>query len=261
MYLKASALKQPRGIIWHSDCHVRLCRSDKGWTGFDRDTPGGGSRCCAEELGRHHKDAYQVKAALSREELGKQCRSLTRLMRRETWTCITAETHWVEADAGEAVCSPGEAVHRLGAAVVPHIHLLPGCGERVSLPVVIDAPALGQRGETCRDVLCSLARPQHSTNCCHGASSCAGVRGQLCAACTTVTAASPEGVFASPLQHWLAVLHDRPTLKGGEGHLQDSDGVSQQVLWRAQTTLYRQQAVSPVYLHVPGSQRLQHVMC
>ena len=56
---------------------------------------------------------------------------------------------------------------------------------------------------------------------------------QLSAACTIVTAAPPEGMFASPLQNRLAVLHDRPTLKGGKGHLQASDSLSQQVLWHA----------------------------
>ena len=67
MYLKAgcsSALKQPKGLISYSDCHVTVCHSDKGWTNCNRDTPGGGRQCCAEEPGRHHKDAYQVKAAL-----------------------------------------------------------------------------------------------------------------------------------------------------------------------------------------------------
>lgn len=85
----------------------------------------------------------------SGEDPGKQHRDLTRpkhtLMSRKPWTCTTGETHRVEADAGEAVCTPREAVHRLGAAVVPHIHLLPGCGKGVPLPVVVDAPAWEQR--------------------------------------------------------------------------------------------------------------------
>ena len=99
----------------------------------------------------------------SQEELGKLRRGLTRLkgllMNRKPWTCMTGETHWVKADAGEAVCSPREAVHWLRAAVVPHIHLLPSCSKRVPLPVVVDAPTLGQRKRTCRDVLCRLACP------------------------------------------------------------------------------------------------------
>ena len=52
-------------------------------------------------------------------------------------------------------------MHRLRAAVVPHIHLLPSCGKGVPLPMVVDAPAVGQRGRTCRNMLCSVARPQH----------------------------------------------------------------------------------------------------
>ena len=60
-------------------------------------------------------------------------------------------------------------MHWLRAAVVPHIHLLPSCGKSVPLPMVVDAPAARPRRKTCRDVLCSLARPQHSSNCCHGA--------------------------------------------------------------------------------------------
>ena len=77
-----------------------------------------------------------------------QHRDLTRrnrlLMSKKLWACITREAHRVEADAGKAVCTPGEAMHGLRAAVVPHIHLLPGCGKSVPLPVVIDAPAVGQ---------------------------------------------------------------------------------------------------------------------
>ena len=49
------------------------------------------------------------------------------------------------------------------------------------------------------------------------------MRRQLGPACAVVTAARPEGVFAGPLQHRLAVLHDRPTFKGGKGHLQADD--------------------------------------